>query len=276
MIDQRDLSFALYYIGYLVDQEGWSKWRTIEKQHGYLDGQSEYPAKTDQGDLQTKLTKVETTWNRRILRQLYVKLISLNHSVYSLQAETGTLQIDRNFILSMLQIWSQLSTLLVSIIQLNKDLGEIYNYMTTLSSNVLSPSIISPVDLRQLLIKVKQDLIGHPKLGLPSNYEGKGIWDYYRLLKIKSLVYKDALFVIVSVPLIGKSQTVTMYKIHILSILVPDLHKQFSYNIPNDFIAITTNGLYIMYPDSNEILSSQLSAGQICINSSAITYLMIS
>ena len=50
------------------------------------------------------LTRVETTQNRRILRQLDVKLISLNHSVYSVQAEIGTLKIDRNFILSMLQI----------------------------------------------------------------------------------------------------------------------------------------------------------------------------
>ena len=102
---------------------------------------------------------------------------------------------------------------------------------------------VSPVDLRQLLIEVQQDLIGHPKLGLPSDYEGKGIWDYHRLLKIKSLVYKDALFVIVSVPLVDKSQTLTVYEFHHLSILVPELCKCFRYNIPNDFIAITTNGL---------------------------------
>ena len=51
-----------------------------------------------------KLTRVETTQNRRILRQLDVKLISLNHSIYSLQVEIGKLQDDRNFILSMLQI----------------------------------------------------------------------------------------------------------------------------------------------------------------------------
>ena len=84
----------------------------------------------------------------------------------------------------MLQIRSRLSTLLVGIIQLNKDLEEVYNYMTTLISNALSPSIISPLDLRQLLIEVKQDLVGQPKLGLPSKYEEKGIWEYYRHLKI--------------------------------------------------------------------------------------------
>ena len=136
--------------------------------------------------------------------------------------------------------------------------------MTTLSSNVLSPSIISPMDLRQLLIEVKQNLVVHPKLGIPSNYEGKGIWDYYRLLKIKSLVYRDTLFVIISVPFIDKSQTLTVNKIHNLSILIPELHKWFRYYIPNDFVVITTNGLYIMYLDSNEILSCQLSAGHYC------------
>ena len=73
----------------------------------------------------------------------------------------------------MLQIQSRLSTLLPGIIQVNKYLEEVYNYMTMLSSNVLSPSIISPVNLRKLLIEVKQDLIGHPKLGLSSEYEGK-------------------------------------------------------------------------------------------------------
>ena len=63
---------------------------------------------------------------------------------------------------------------------------------------------------------------------------------------------------IISVPLTDKSQTLTAYKIHNLPILVPELHKCFRYNIPNNFRAITTNGLYITYPDSNEILSCQL------------------
>ena len=77
----------------------------------------------------------------------------------------------------MLQIWSQLFTLFVGIIHLNKDLEEVYNFMTTLSSKVLCPSTTSLVDLRQFLFEVKQDLIGHPMLGLLSEYERKGIWD---------------------------------------------------------------------------------------------------
>ena len=91
--------------------------------------------------------------------------------------------------MSMLQICSCLSMLLVGIIQLNRDLDAVYKYMTTLSSNTLSPTIISPSDLRKLLTEVEIDLISHPILGLPTSYDGKNIWIYYKLLIIVSMVH---------------------------------------------------------------------------------------
>ena len=73
--------------------------------------------------------------------------------------------------MSILQICSCLSILLVGIIQLNRDLDAVYKYMSTLSSNTLPPMIISPSDLRKLLAEVETDLRGHPKLRLPTSYE---------------------------------------------------------------------------------------------------------
>ena len=55
-----------------------------------------------------------------------------------------------------------------------------------------------------------------------------------------------------------------VYKIHNLPILVPPLLKQFNYNLPNDFLAISKDNLYITYPNSDEIFSCQLSAGYYC------------
>ena len=63
--------------------------------------------------------------------------------------------------------------LLVGIIQLNKDFYTVYKYMTTLSANTLSPMIISPSDLRKLLTEVHRNVIGLPKLGLPTSYDDK-------------------------------------------------------------------------------------------------------
>ena len=91
--------------------------------------------------------------------------------------------------MSILQICSCLSILLVGIIQLNRDLDTVYKYMTILSSNTLSPMIIFSSDLRKLLTEVATDLPGHPKLSLPTSYHCKKIWTYYKLLRIVSMVY---------------------------------------------------------------------------------------
>ena len=81
--------------------------------------------------------------------------------------------------MSILQIHSHLSILPVGIIQLYRDLDAVYKYMTTLSSNTLSPMIISSSDLRKLLTEVEIDLRGHPKQGLPTSYDSK---KYFYLL----------------------------------------------------------------------------------------------
>ena len=124
------------------------------------------------------LTRIEASQNRKVLRQLDLKLIPLNHSLHTQKFHIRTAQVSRNFVMSILKICSYLSTLLVGIIQLNRDLDAVYKYMTTLSSNTLAPTIICPSDLRKLLSEVETDLIGHPKLGLPTSYDGKNIWTY--------------------------------------------------------------------------------------------------
>ena len=64
------------------------------------------------------------------------------------------------------------------------------------------------------------------------------------------MVYRDALFLIILVPLIDKLQQLMVYKIYNLPILIPPLLKQFKYNLPNDLIAISKDNLYITYPNS--------------------------
>ena len=106
----------------------------------------------------TNLMRIEVSQNRKVLRQLDLKLIQLNHSLHTLEFHISRLQVDRNFVMSILQICSHLSMLLLEIIQLDKDLDAVYKYMTILSTNTLSPMIISPSGLRKLLTEVERDL----------------------------------------------------------------------------------------------------------------------
>ena len=121
-----------------------------------------------------KLTmQIEASQNRKVLRHLDLKLIQLNHSLHTLEFHISILQVDRNFIMSILQICNHLFILLVGIIQLHRDLDAVYKYMATLSSNTLSSMIISHRDPRTLFTDVETDLTGHPKLGPPTSYDGK-------------------------------------------------------------------------------------------------------
>ena len=154
----------------------------------------------------TDLSGIEASQSRMVLGQLDLKLIQLNHSLHTLDFHISRLQVDRNVVMSILLICICLSMLLVGIIPLNKDLHVVYKYMTTLRANMLSPMIIPPSDLRESLAEVERDLIGHPTLWLPTRYNSKNMWTYYKLLRITGMIYQDALFVIIPVPLIDKSQ----------------------------------------------------------------------
>ena len=97
----------------------------------------------------TNLIRIEASQNRKVMRQLDLKLIQLKQSLHTLEFHISRLQVDGNFVVSILQIHSCLSMLLVGTIQPNKDLDAVYKYITTLSTNALSPMIISPSNLRK-------------------------------------------------------------------------------------------------------------------------------
>ena len=79
--------------------------------------------------------RIKASQNRKVLRQLDLKRIQLNHSLHTLEFHISRLKVDSNFVMSILQISSQLSMLLVGTIQLNRELNAVYKYMTTLSAN---------------------------------------------------------------------------------------------------------------------------------------------
>ena len=62
------------------------------------------------------------------------------------------------------------------------DLSQIYEYMTSLTTHKVTPNLIPPTDLRDILEDVKAKLIANPKLALPID-KNANIWSYYQFLK---------------------------------------------------------------------------------------------
>ena len=52
----------------------------------------------------TNLTRIEASQNRKVMRQLDLKLIQLNHNLHTLEFCISRLQVDRNFVIFILQI----------------------------------------------------------------------------------------------------------------------------------------------------------------------------
>ena len=130
-------------------------------------------------------------------------LLQLNNSMNSLSEGLKVLEFSKNFILAMLQLRNRLATMHDGIDNLKDDLSQIYECMTSLTTHKVTPNLIPPTDLRDILGDVKAKLITNPKLALPID-KNAYIWPYYQFLKIDSFVHRDMLIVILTLPLIDK------------------------------------------------------------------------
>ena len=143
------------------------------------------------------------------------------------------------------------------------DLMKIHEYMLSLATHKVTPTLIPPADLRSILTDVETKLRANPKLALPVT-EKADIWSYYQFLKINAFVHCDMLIVVLILPLIDRDLEFDLFKAHSLPLLHPKLKKVFSYEIDNPYIAIQSDGNYLTIPIHDDILTCTISAGHFC------------
>ena len=76
---------------------------------------------------------------------------------------------------------------------------------------MITPKLISLIDMRELINQVIIDLKYYPQLQPPAKPQDK-IWEYYQLLEGLPIVLESHVVVIVNVPLINKSFSFSVYK----------------------------------------------------------------
>ena len=95
----------------------------------------------------------------------------------------------------MLQVRNHLDMMRDGIENLKEDLTKIQEYMMSLTTHKVSPNLIPPTDLRNILNDISKKLITNPKLSLPI-HENVDIWSYYQFLKIDAFVHSNMLIVV--------------------------------------------------------------------------------
>ena len=103
-----------------------------------------------------------------------------------------------------------------AILRANVYLENLRLELNMLSLNHLSPSVITPINLRTLLLNVKTRLPF--SLKLPED-PASNIWYFYRTLVCKTVLDEDKILVVINIPLLDQNGEYEVFKTHVLPLL---------------------------------------------------------
>ena len=155
---------------------------------------------------------------------------------------------------------------------LKENVNSFYEYLSVLASHAINPLIIPPHILREVLIKVKEEMKHKPRLNLPYDPHNN-IWAYYSIMKVTPVVQDNFLLVILTIPLIDTSISMNVYQEHNLPNIDPDigvLGVQFTYQMEGKYLAIREDGLYAAVPSASDICLCMATRGYLCMLNQAL------
>ena len=164
----------------------------------------------------------------------------------------------------MLAVRHKLATIRDSTFAIQQDLNHLYMYLNTLSVKKLIPEMLTPYDLQALLKVVLEDLKSHPKLRLPVEPTTD------QIIIASAIMFDKMLSCALHIPLVDRSRTFHVFKIHNLPLPVPILNKQLKHKLDHQYLAISTDKLYVTFPTSDKIFSCRMSSGSFCEINNAI------
>ena len=106
----------------------------------------------------------------------------------------------------------------------------LYEYLGVLTNKKVNPLIVPPVDLCNIIVKVKHDMIKKIYTTITDDPD-RNIWAYVFIMKVTPVAIDNFLLVLLIFPLIDRSLPMNLYKVHTLPALHPDLEEQFSYHL---------------------------------------------
>ena len=130
--------------------------------------------------------------------------------------------------------------------------------------------MLMPYDLLALLKTVVRDLRSHPKLKLPVEPTKDEIYQYYQIMSASAVMYDEMLLCVIHVPLVDRSRTFQVFKIHNLPLPLPSLNKKMKHKLDHQYLAVSMDKLYVTFPTAEEIFSCRMSIGSFCEINNAI------
>ena len=159
--------------------------------------------------------------------------------------------------------------LIAGLVVLGSNVERVCRYLNVIASQEVSPVMVPPPPLRQLLAEVQEEVRSNPRLMLPYDPQTE-IYKFYEVMKITPVVVEDVLSMLLTIPLIDKSLQMNMYGVHNLPALHAGLGVAAEYILEGDYLAVDEHGLYVALPDAREIQICLTSQGGLCVMNQAL------
>ena len=182
--------------------------------------------------------------------------------------DVSNFQIYTSYHVSIAQtILARLQTGTVSI---ENNIDKIFEYLRIMSSHKATSVVIPPVALRRLLVKIENRMRSNPRLRLPYDPRGGGIWKYYSVIKITPIVMDKMLVILMTIPVLDKSLELHIYQVHNLPAIPPGQEVAALYQLESRYFAIGKHGMYVTLPTEQSVRICLQTELAICILEQAL------
>ena len=144
------------------------------------------------------------------------------------------------------------------------NLDILYHHYSAMVDNKLTPEMISPKNLYNILQDVQKEIRDHPRLSLPEELSHNTIYKFYKVVRFEVTMEQKLMLGVLQVPLIEKNKQFQLFKIYNLPIPLPEANLQVQYDLTFKYLAITTGAQYVAFLQEEEIMGCQLTGGAFC------------
>ena len=209
------------------------------------------------------LSKTELGEHWRLLHKLDKNAVTMRIRMDCVFDALGELQRQAigQYLLTSAQI--KLGTLQDGIHQYERAVTTLYDYLSAISTQTMTPAVLTPHQLRIVLRRVKEHILNQPKLALPGDPDAD-VWSYYGYIRAIPAIVGQTLLVSLQIPLADVSTTLRFYRVHSFPLLDPHTQQQFSYQLENPYLAIDAKTDYYTLPAEAEVSLCVATRGKWC------------
>ena len=212
------------------------------------------------------LTMHQVDRQNEMLYEIDTKLLILNKTLQYLLWTADAIRYE-NSVLHYFQ--ARIYCVYISLYVLHGDIDSLFDYMRTLASQELNPTIIPPDVLKTVLHRIENDIKSNARLKLCED-PNTNIWSYYETIKLTPIVLQDYLMFILTVPLVDQSLHMNLYKVHNLPMLHPTLQMHVQYEIEGPYLATLMDNMFITLPTDINVRLCLVTKGHLCMFNQAL------